>query len=271
MKSFWTSSKFPTKAVRVTTTPVLKNLGESKLVLAALQKFGEVVTYRNLKYDLTTPKISPNNILAIFDSEQAAENAINASPITIPIPEEIRRRPRQEMSPRPPLPTSSISDRLNMNLNMKNSRLHPDINTPHRDTYNNNDDDIYIDDYTENDDDIENAVDNDSGNGNENTNPNNPTERPAFITCRINPSRYNHSTAQGKNPYYSTFYLVRNSYPYRDLRDTGIPLRELADPLVGKKGQIPMSVKKKVQEENVRLGATSLLKLYEEGLLRLKS
>lgn len=49
MKSFWTSSKFPTKAVRVTTTPVLKNLGESKLVLAALQKFGEVVTYRNLK------------------------------------------------------------------------------------------------------------------------------------------------------------------------------------------------------------------------------
>ena len=38
-----------TGQVHITAFPMPKNLSESKLVLAALQKFGEVITYRNLK------------------------------------------------------------------------------------------------------------------------------------------------------------------------------------------------------------------------------
>lgn len=38
-----------TGQVHITGYPMPKNLSESKLLLAALQKFGEVLTYRNLK------------------------------------------------------------------------------------------------------------------------------------------------------------------------------------------------------------------------------
>lgn len=44
--------------VHITTHPVPRNLGDSKLVLAALQKFGEVVTFRNLK---VSPSKQPTN------------------------------------------------------------------------------------------------------------------------------------------------------------------------------------------------------------------
>ncbi|KAJ5601033.1 hypothetical protein N7510_010567 [Penicillium lagena] len=72
--------------VHITTHPVPRKLGDSKLVLAALQKFGEVVTFRNLKYDVfnTNPK-KDESILAIFGTPDAAERAISASPITIPL------------------------------------------------------------------------------------------------------------------------------------------------------------------------------------------
>lgn len=35
--------------VHITASPNPKNLAESRLILGALQKFGEVITYRNLK------------------------------------------------------------------------------------------------------------------------------------------------------------------------------------------------------------------------------
>lgn len=44
--------------VHITTHPVPRKLGDSKLVLAALQKFGEVVTFRNLK---VSPTYQPTN------------------------------------------------------------------------------------------------------------------------------------------------------------------------------------------------------------------
>lgn len=42
-------SRVAFKQVHIQTTPAPRNLAESKLVLAALQRFGEVVTFRNLK------------------------------------------------------------------------------------------------------------------------------------------------------------------------------------------------------------------------------
>ncbi|KAJ5788647.1 hypothetical protein N7457_003637 [Penicillium paradoxum] len=73
--------------VHITGIPMPKNLAESKLLLSALQKFGEVITYRNLKYDTTNNSPSTNRpIVAIFETADAAERAIAASPITIPLP-----------------------------------------------------------------------------------------------------------------------------------------------------------------------------------------
>lgn len=65
-----------TAQVHITGLPMPKNLSESKLLLAALQKFGEVITYRNLKVrrplpitiytcpDLTSPLVRHNQQLA---------------------------------------------------------------------------------------------------------------------------------------------------------------------------------------------------------------
>ncbi|OJZ92638.1 hypothetical protein ASPFODRAFT_56212 [Aspergillus luchuensis CBS 106.47] len=75
-----------TSSIHIKTHPAPRSLSESKLILSALQKFGEVVTFRNLKYDPTntSPK-SAHNTIAIFESAAAASSAIAASPITIPV------------------------------------------------------------------------------------------------------------------------------------------------------------------------------------------
>ncbi|PYH36662.1 uncharacterized protein BO87DRAFT_456998 [Aspergillus neoniger CBS 115656] len=75
-----------TSSIHIKTHPAPRSLSESKLILSALQKFGEVVTFRNLKYDPTntSPK-SAHNTIAIFESAAAASSAIAASPISIPV------------------------------------------------------------------------------------------------------------------------------------------------------------------------------------------
>ncbi|KAJ5142677.1 uncharacterized protein N7515_001464 [Penicillium bovifimosum] len=89
--------------VHITGTLMPKNLTESRLLLSTLQKFGEVITYRNLKYDTTNNSPNPNRpILAIFETADAAERAITASPITIPVPP-------STPSSSPSLPTSKLS------------------------------------------------------------------------------------------------------------------------------------------------------------------
>jgi hypothetical protein len=49
-----------TAQVHITGVPMPKNLSESKLLLAALQKFGEVITYRNLKVRALFPNYRLN-------------------------------------------------------------------------------------------------------------------------------------------------------------------------------------------------------------------
>ncbi|CEL05972.1 hypothetical protein ASPCAL07084 [Aspergillus calidoustus] len=74
------------RSVHITTYPTPRSLMETRAVLAALQRFGEVVTFRNLKYDPTNsaPKKEKPTI-AIFDSDDAAQAAISASPLQVPI------------------------------------------------------------------------------------------------------------------------------------------------------------------------------------------
>ncbi|KAJ5679144.1 hypothetical protein N7462_007388 [Penicillium macrosclerotiorum] len=65
--------------VCITTSPSPQNLGQCKQILAALQKYGEV-------YDICNTNQRPERpILAIFETQDAAERAIAASPITIPL------------------------------------------------------------------------------------------------------------------------------------------------------------------------------------------
>ncbi|KAI9837106.1 MAG: hypothetical protein M1819_000757 [Sarea resinae] len=66
-------------AVRVKIHPRPRSVRESREVLRELEQFGEVVTYRNLKYENRAP--APNNILAIYRHEQAASSLLAASPL----------------------------------------------------------------------------------------------------------------------------------------------------------------------------------------------
>ncbi|KAL2003334.1 hypothetical protein VTN02DRAFT_4244 [Thermoascus thermophilus] len=87
------------------------------------------------------------------------------------------------------------------------------------------------------------------------------------MTCQIEPSIHSHESSLLRNPYHSTFKVLTNSFQYHDLtKCTGIPLPELADSRLGLKRHAPFRIKRRIEAENERLGATSLMKLYEEGL-----
>ncbi|KAJ5206729.1 hypothetical protein N7491_002641 [Penicillium cf. griseofulvum] len=194
-----------TAQVHITGYPMPKNLSESRLLLHALQKFGEVLTYRNLKYDTTNTSPNPNRpIVAIFETSDAADRAIAASPITIP------------------LPTSTSTS---------TSKSHPSPSLPF-------------------------------------TSTTNQTPRPRSLTLEIQPSRHNHASALKRSPFYSTYNLFKNNPVYEDLisDETGIPLKELADTLSSKKYPIGAGVKSNIQEENRRMGATSLVNMWKEGM-----
>ncbi|KAL1854573.1 hypothetical protein Plec18170_004663 [Paecilomyces lecythidis] len=200
-------SRVAFKQVHIQTTPAPRNLAESKLILAALQKFGEVVTFRNLKYDTTNTSVSLDRAtLAIFDTQDAATRAIEASPLKIEIP-----------SP-PSTKWSSPPGKSAM------------------------------DPWAEASQDSSNSV-------------------PRTITCKIDYSRHNHESAVLRNPYYGAYEVLTNSYWYHDLtKSTGIPQHELADGMMSRKEHIPFRIKRRYQDENVRMGATSLMGLYKDGL-----
>ncbi|TID26949.1 hypothetical protein E6O75_ATG01442 [Venturia nashicola] len=67
-------------AVRLILTPSPANLLESREVLRICQSFGEVTTFKHLKYHDLNP--APNFALAVFQRPESAEALINASPVT---------------------------------------------------------------------------------------------------------------------------------------------------------------------------------------------
>ncbi|GAD92823.1 hypothetical protein NFIA_019950 [Paecilomyces variotii No. 5] len=200
-------SRVAFKQVHIQTTPAPRNLTESKLILAALQKFGEVATFRNLKYDTTNTSVNLDRAtLAIFDTSDAATRAIEASPLKIEIPPSPRSSPPGKSALDPWTKTSQDSS-------------------------------------------------------------SNPT--PRRIICKIDYSRHSHESAVLRNPYHSAYEVLTNSYWYHDLtKSTGIPQHELADGMMSRKEHIPFRIKRRYQDENGRMGATSLMGLYKDGLER---
>ncbi|KAK2787051.1 hypothetical protein FQN53_005751 [Emmonsiellopsis sp. PD_33] len=75
------------RQVHIKMVPSPRTIAESQLVLGAMQKFGEVSMFLNLK---NFPSLRPTNsgraALAIFESVNARNAAVEASPITIPLP-----------------------------------------------------------------------------------------------------------------------------------------------------------------------------------------
>ncbi|KAJ5636753.1 uncharacterized protein N7484_010066 [Penicillium longicatenatum] len=70
--------------VHIQMIPSPRKIGETRQILAALQKFGEVTTFRNLKYDLSNKSTNKHRpIVAIFESPDAAQRAIASSPMTV--------------------------------------------------------------------------------------------------------------------------------------------------------------------------------------------
>ncbi|KAJ6129919.1 hypothetical protein N7512_002699 [Penicillium capsulatum] len=192
------ASRLTSAQVHIQTLPPLHGLGQSKQILAALQKFGEVHTFRNLQYDVTNDSPRENrSIVAIFDSPDAAQRAIASSPITVTL-----------------APTALPTTKAEL------------------------------------------ATGSPSENGEEKT-----------VQFTIEPSRHNHAASLKRNPFYSTYNLFKSNPIFDDMmqRDTGVPLKALADVLQSKKYYITAGVRNKVQEENRRLGAYSLMELWEEG------
>ncbi|KAE8379137.1 hypothetical protein BDV26DRAFT_175037 [Aspergillus bertholletiae] len=213
------AARLATQSIHITTTPMARSLTESKQILSALQKFGEIVTFRNLKYDTTNTSQNPSSrsIIAIFESPASAAQAIAASPLTIPLvrPPRTPLQPPKSQSHLPPREPGTTT-------------------TPSPDPWASSEE-------------VENVAQ-------------------AQITCTIQASRHNHESALRRNPFHSHFHVHAKSWQARDLVRTGIPLKELADVPMAQKSHEPFRVKRKMQAENERLGATSLTALYEEGL-----
>lgn len=94
------------------------------------------------------------------------------------------------------------------------------------------------------------------------------SDTPRSLLFEIQTSRHNHASALKRSPFYTTYNLFKNNPIYEDLisEETGIPLKELADTLPSKKYPIGPGVKDNIQEENRRMGGTSLADMWREGM-----
>ncbi|PYI05042.1 hypothetical protein BO78DRAFT_448267 [Aspergillus sclerotiicarbonarius CBS 121057] len=218
------------KCIHIKTSPAPRSLTESKLILSALQKFGEVVTFRNLKYDPSnkSPK-SAHNTIAIFESANAATAAVEASPLRISIP-----TPSQT-----PGSGLGLGDDKGHTQSQSQSQSHSQTQLPsqtHSQTQ-------------------------------PHTRPRPGTQtEPHTLTCTIQVSRHNHASAMTRNPYHTFFYVDKMSHMYEDLVKTGIPLDYLADGPMRRKAHVPERVKRSLDRDIWRFGGKSLMGLYRFGL-----
>lgn len=212
--------------IHITVTPPLNSLGESRQVLAALQKFGEVVTFRNQavsciqhhpslhrspvadgphQYDVWNKKHNREKpILAIFESNEAAQRALDASPLTVTLSPPAHATPSS-------FPSPSAAAAAN-----------PALSAPQ------------------------------------------PREVTCFMqlsrhnharTLKRNPF---HSVwyIDKESPIYKDMMSHK----------TAIPIRELADVLQRPKPTRSQQARDSIRETNLRLGAESLMELWREGM-----
>ncbi|KAH7357572.1 hypothetical protein BKA66DRAFT_427708 [Pyrenochaeta sp. MPI-SDFR-AT-0127] len=96
------------RAVHLRIVPRPANLSESREIFRVLQRFGEISTYKHLRYEYQSP--ADNVALAIFRDEQAAQQALNASPIRFALEKDV------DGTPEPTQPQDEYDDYDTPNL-----------------------------------------------------------------------------------------------------------------------------------------------------------
>ncbi|KAF2182503.1 hypothetical protein K469DRAFT_585902 [Zopfia rhizophila CBS 207.26] len=74
-----TNQLLASKSVHIRIQPRPANLAESREIFRVLQRFGEISTYKYLRYEYHNP--ADNSALAIYRDPDSAQQALNASPI----------------------------------------------------------------------------------------------------------------------------------------------------------------------------------------------
>lgn len=82
------AADLPQRAVHLRIVPRPANLSESREIFRLLQRFGELNTYYSLKHQYHNP--ADNVAMAIFRSADAAQQALNASPLVFSLERETR-------------------------------------------------------------------------------------------------------------------------------------------------------------------------------------
>ena len=173
-------------------------------------------------------------MLAIFDSNEAAERAIAASPLTIDLPAT------------PLLPSSSAKTLTRNPYATSSTTLLPPETSDQPPSSKH-----------------ESHPPTSSSLSSSST----PTANPLSITCTIEPSRHNYERATRRNPFYSTFSTDKHSPIYQDMRgeETATPLAELADVLQRTKSPTFATQRYGTRVHAQRLGADSLVRLWKKG------
>ncbi|KAL4739736.1 hypothetical protein BDV11DRAFT_112837 [Aspergillus similis] len=214
------------RTVHITTNRATRNLAESRLILAALQKFGEVVHFRNAALFRTNNKHIQNlmkkgenlstqttarcdgadfGIYAMFDTPLAARNALDSSPLHV------------DLSPLSPQARNEAA-----NADAASADATAEVNT-------------------------------DAG-------------AHSNIECTIKQDPVDHLELMSRNPYYGPFLQETNYPVYKDLiKQLDERLHGLADtPSASKKPGNPKKMKS-TQESIRRLRAASLMRLWSLG------
>ncbi|KAF1923676.1 uncharacterized protein M421DRAFT_74785 [Didymella exigua CBS 183.55] len=82
-----TAAHLPSRSVHLRIVPRPANLSESREIFRVLQRFGEINTYKHLRYEYHNP--ADNVALAIFRTPEAAQRALNASPLRFSLEREV--------------------------------------------------------------------------------------------------------------------------------------------------------------------------------------
>ncbi|KAF3041737.1 hypothetical protein E8E12_008175 [Didymella heteroderae] len=81
------AAHLPARSVHLRIVPRPANLSESREIFRILQRFGDITTYKHLRYEYHNP--ADNVALAIYRTPEAAQQALNASPLRFALEREL--------------------------------------------------------------------------------------------------------------------------------------------------------------------------------------
>ncbi|ODH50677.1 hypothetical protein GX48_03185 [Paracoccidioides brasiliensis] len=179
------------KQVHIKMVPSPRTLVESQLVLGAMRKFGEVSYFLNLK-NTPSPRAmnTGRSALVIFETVDARNAAVEASPLIIPIPSLSKLLPESSMlnSGKESYPTKSTLAKPRIKARTREARRNRERAKKKR----------------------QNLADYDGDDS---------SPAPSIL-CYVEPSHHDHNVAVMQNPYYNAFHIATNLLEVQDLMKT---------------------------------------------------